>query len=156
MVDRLGASLVGESGLSSLGAVVGATAPEHIERLRAAMPRAVFLIPGVGAQGGKVEDLAAAFTAGSRRGADHRLARARQRVGRQAGSDPVPLPKRQPPTSANRSGTVRLSRPGARVTLSSRGRNATRDHHQRRTRSQRSSTHRLLRGSAQTGANTST
>ena len=28
------------------------------------MPRAVFLIPGVGAQGGKVEDLAAAFTPG--------------------------------------------------------------------------------------------
>ena len=55
---------VGESGLSSFGAVVGATEPEHITRLRAAMPHAVFLIPGVGAQGGKVEDLAAAFTAG--------------------------------------------------------------------------------------------
>lgn len=64
MVAGLGERYAGESGLSSLGAVVGATAPEHIGRLRAAMPRAVFLIPGVGAQGGKVEDLAAAFTAG--------------------------------------------------------------------------------------------
>lgn len=64
MVDRIGARFVGSSGLSSLGAVVGATEPAHIERLRAAMPRGVFLIPGVGAQGGKVEDLGAAFSAG--------------------------------------------------------------------------------------------
>lgn len=64
MVDRVGRRFVGQSGLSSLGAVVGATEPAHITRLREAMPRAVFLIPGVGAQGGKVEDLAAAFTAG--------------------------------------------------------------------------------------------
>lgn len=64
MTGALGARYVGESGLSSLGAVVGATAPGHIERLRAALPRAVFLIPGVGAQGGRVEDLADAFTTG--------------------------------------------------------------------------------------------
>lgn len=64
MVERVGVNYVGESGLSSLGAVVGATEPAHIDRLRAAMPRAVFLIPGVGAQGGKVEDLSAAFSAG--------------------------------------------------------------------------------------------
>ncbi len=64
MVDRIGARYVAGGGLSSLGAVVGATQPGHIERFRAAMPRAVFLIPGVGAQGGKVEDLAGAFGAG--------------------------------------------------------------------------------------------
>lgn len=64
LVDRVGADHVGEEGLSTLGAVVGATAPEHIGRLRELMPRAVLLIPGVGAQGGKVEDLAAAFTPG--------------------------------------------------------------------------------------------
>lgn len=64
LVDRIGSAHVGLSGLSSLGAVVGATEPGHIERLRAAMPRAVFLIPGVGAQGGKVEDLGGAFSAG--------------------------------------------------------------------------------------------
>lgn len=64
MVDTLGRGFVGESGLSSLGAVVGATAPEHLGRLRERMPQAVFLIPGVGAQGGRVEDLAPAFAAG--------------------------------------------------------------------------------------------
>lgn len=64
LVDRLGADGVGENGLSDVGAVVGATAPEHLERARELMPRAVFLLPGVGAQGGRVEDLAAAFVPG--------------------------------------------------------------------------------------------
>ncbi len=43
--------LMGESGLSGMGAVVGATEPEHFARLRELMPRSIFLIPGVGAQG---------------------------------------------------------------------------------------------------------
>jgi len=64
LVDRLGADGVGESGLSDVGAVVGATAPEHLERARELMPKAVFLLPGVGAQGGRVEDLASAFAPG--------------------------------------------------------------------------------------------
>ncbi|MDX6719284.1 MAG: orotidine-5-phosphate decarboxylase [Solirubrobacteraceae bacterium] len=51
-------------GLSEIGAVVGATAPEHLARMRELMPRAPFLLPGIGAQGGRVEDLAAAFAAG--------------------------------------------------------------------------------------------
>jgi orotidine-5'-phosphate decarboxylase len=88
MVDQLGETYVGESGLSSLGAVVGATAPEHIERLRAAMPRAVFLIPGVGAQGGKVEDLAAAFTPG-RAAALITVSRALVNAWGDTGGDPV-------------------------------------------------------------------
>jgi orotidine-5'-phosphate decarboxylase len=58
---ELGASRVGECGLSSVGAVTGATRPELLERLRQLMPHAIFLLPGVGAQGGSVEDLAAAF-----------------------------------------------------------------------------------------------
>jgi orotidine-5'-phosphate decarboxylase len=41
--------------------VTGATRPELLERLRELMPRAIFLLPGVGAQGGAVEDLAGAF-----------------------------------------------------------------------------------------------
>jgi orotidine-5'-phosphate decarboxylase len=61
LVDELGASKVGEIGLSSVGAVTGATRPEQLRRLRELMPRAVFLLPGVGAQGGRVEDLGAAF-----------------------------------------------------------------------------------------------
>jgi orotidine-5'-phosphate decarboxylase len=63
MVDELGAGLLGECGLSGLGAVVGATEPSHIARLRELMPRAPFLLPGVGAQGGSASDLGAAFGA---------------------------------------------------------------------------------------------
>jgi orotidine-5'-phosphate decarboxylase len=64
-VARLVAGLGGTGdGISDVGAVVGATAPEHIARLRELMPRAPFLLPGVGAQGGRVEDLAAAFAPG--------------------------------------------------------------------------------------------
>jgi len=64
LVNELGGRLLGESGLSGMGAVVGATEPEHIERLRALMPRAIFLVPGVGAQGGQPELLGPAFAAG--------------------------------------------------------------------------------------------
>jgi orotidine-5'-phosphate decarboxylase len=53
--------LAGECGLSGAGAVVGATAPRHLARLRKLMPRAIFLVPGVGAQGGRPRDLGAAF-----------------------------------------------------------------------------------------------
>ena len=52
------------SGLSHVGAVTGATVPEHLERMRELMPHAVFLLPGVGAQGGDVAALAAAFAPG--------------------------------------------------------------------------------------------
>jgi orotidine-5'-phosphate decarboxylase len=64
LVDGLSERLIGERGLSGMGAVVGATAPEHIARLRTLMPRSVFLIPGVGAQGGRPELLGAAFAPG--------------------------------------------------------------------------------------------
>ena len=57
MVAELGDELASSSGLSGVGAVVGATEPHHLARLRELMPRAVFLIPGIGAQGGRVEDL---------------------------------------------------------------------------------------------------
>ena len=63
------ARMVGElgddgDGLSSVGAVVGATAPAQLARVRELLPRAVLLIPGVGAQGGKIEQLGAAFEPG--------------------------------------------------------------------------------------------
>ena len=64
LLDGWGENLVGASGLSRLGAVVGATHPQVLETVRGLMPQAVFLLPGVGAQGGKPEDLAAAFTPG--------------------------------------------------------------------------------------------
>jgi orotidine-5'-phosphate decarboxylase len=64
LVDELGAVGVGVAGVSDVGAVVGATEPGHLERARELMPTAPFLLPGVGAQGGRVEDLAAAFAPG--------------------------------------------------------------------------------------------
>jgi orotidine-5'-phosphate decarboxylase len=53
-----------ESGLSDVGAVVGATVPRHIARMRELMPSVPFLLPGIGAQGGRVEDVAPAFAPG--------------------------------------------------------------------------------------------
>jgi orotidine-5'-phosphate decarboxylase len=64
IVAELGAPGVGPSGLSDVGAVVGATAPHRLEALRERMPHAIFLLPGVGAQGGQVRDLKAAFAPG--------------------------------------------------------------------------------------------
>lgn len=61
-VARLGAGEGAE--LSSVGAVVGATHPQELAQWRAAMPQAVLLLPGLGAQGAKASDLAAAFLPG--------------------------------------------------------------------------------------------
>ncbi len=61
LVAGWGAPSVDSSGLSCLGAVVGATVPERMEALRALMPHQPLLIPGVGAQGGRPEDLGPAF-----------------------------------------------------------------------------------------------
>ncbi len=53
-----------QSGLCEVGAVTGATAPEHLARMRELMPHTPFLLPGIGAQGGTVEQLAPAFAPG--------------------------------------------------------------------------------------------
>ncbi len=53
-----------ESGLTEVGAVTGATAPEHLARMRELMPHTPFLLPGIGAQGGAVADVAPAFSPG--------------------------------------------------------------------------------------------
>jgi orotidine-5'-phosphate decarboxylase len=64
IVEEAGAGGIGRAGLSDVGAVVGATAPGRLGALRERMPHAGFLLPGVGAQGGKVEVLAPAFACG--------------------------------------------------------------------------------------------
>jgi orotidine-5'-phosphate decarboxylase len=64
LVEGQAERLRGESALSGLGAVVGATEPGHIPRLRELMPDSVFLLPGVGAQGGDPGNLAPAFAPG--------------------------------------------------------------------------------------------
>src|SRR5947199_6125894 len=86
LVEEMGTP--GDSGLSAIGAVTGATRPDLLQRLRDLMPRAVFLLPGVGAQGGSVDDLGPAF-------ANHRagglIAASRSIVGahRERGGDPA-------------------------------------------------------------------
>ena len=64
MIHELGEDIVGSRGLSSVGAVVGATHPRAVGEARRLMPQAVLLLPGVGAQGGSPADLARAFTSG--------------------------------------------------------------------------------------------
>jgi len=64
LVRRWGEGLVGERGMSSLGAVVGATFPREVAQARELLPRSVLLLPGIGAQGATPEDVAAAFTEG--------------------------------------------------------------------------------------------
>lgn len=63
-VARIGSEYIGESGFSSVGAVVGATQKDDIHILRNEMPAQLFLMPGYGAQGAKAEDVAAAFYKG--------------------------------------------------------------------------------------------
>lgn len=64
LVRDWGDELVGEHGLSAVGAVVGATYPREVAEARKLLPRTPLLLPGVGAQGGRPSDLADAFTAG--------------------------------------------------------------------------------------------
>jgi orotidine-5'-phosphate decarboxylase len=64
LVDEYGRPAVGVGGLSDVGAVTGATAPGHLERLRELMPNAVMLLPGLGPQGGDGSALAPAFAPG--------------------------------------------------------------------------------------------
>jgi orotidine-5'-phosphate decarboxylase len=88
LVAELGADGVGRSGLSDVGAVVGATVPGRLQSLREQMPAAPFLLPGVGAQGGRVEELAPAFAPG-RAGGLVSASRGIVRAHEQAGGDPA-------------------------------------------------------------------
>ena len=60
-VEHLALKTTGTCGYGAVGAVVGATYPEQLERLRDEMPHAWFLVPGFGAQGGTARGVAAAF-----------------------------------------------------------------------------------------------
>ena len=60
LVAERSSRLMGKSGVSGMGAVVGATEPRFLGRLRELMPSAAFLLPGVGAQGGAVGQLSPA------------------------------------------------------------------------------------------------
>ena len=71
LVAEWGEDLVGEHGLSSVGAVVGATHPRAVAEARRLMPQTILLLPGVGAQGGRSP-----------------ISRARSRAARRARSSP--------------------------------------------------------------------
>ena len=64
MVAELGEDLVGECGLTSVGAVIGATFPRAVGEARKLLPQSILLLPGVGAQGATPADVARAFTSG--------------------------------------------------------------------------------------------
>jgi orotidine-5'-phosphate decarboxylase len=94
LVADIGAGGVGRMALSDVGAVVGATAPERLAALRERMPHASFLLPGVGAQGGTVEELAPAFACGPAGGliaASRGIVAAHER----AGGDPAAAAARE-------------------------------------------------------------
>lgn len=61
MCEQWGAEAMGKYGYSSVGAVVGATYPEQLAEMRAALPHTFFLVPGYGAQGGGAEGVAKGF-----------------------------------------------------------------------------------------------
>ncbi|MCH2181406.1 MAG: orotidine-5'-phosphate decarboxylase [Mariniblastus sp.] len=61
MVEGFNREQPGSKGYGSIGAVVGATYPEQLAELRQSMPHTLFLIPGLGAQGGTAADVAGGF-----------------------------------------------------------------------------------------------
>jgi len=64
MADRVTAwneATIGQSGYGNVGAVVGATYPDHMRHLRKRLPHSLILVPGYGAQGGDKAAISAAF-----------------------------------------------------------------------------------------------
>ncbi|MBF0161209.1 MAG: orotidine-5'-phosphate decarboxylase [Magnetococcales bacterium] len=59
LVHQWGQRGVGRHGFSNVGMVVGATYPEMAGQLRRLAPQALFLMPGIGAQGGSLEGIVA-------------------------------------------------------------------------------------------------
>ncbi|MDB5297952.1 MAG: orotidine 5-phosphate decarboxylase [Phycisphaerales bacterium] len=56
--------MVGSTGYSSVGAVVGATQPQTMRSLRERLPKSIFLLPGYGAQGATADMTRLAFHPG--------------------------------------------------------------------------------------------
>lgn len=61
LVSDWGQDLIGQSGFSKVGAVVGATHRQQAVELRKQLPHTFFLVPGYGAQGGTAEDIRGMF-----------------------------------------------------------------------------------------------
>ena len=62
LVNQWGKESTGASGYNCIGAVVGATLEiEEVIKLRDLMPQTIFLMPGLGAQGGTIDTVRACF-----------------------------------------------------------------------------------------------
>lgn len=57
-LSNIGDTLLGESGYSAIGAVIGCTHTKEASKIREDLKNMFFLIPGYGAQGGKAEEVA--------------------------------------------------------------------------------------------------
>ncbi|NLB61188.1 MAG: orotidine-5'-phosphate decarboxylase [Clostridiales bacterium] len=64
LVDKWGQAFIGESGFSSIGAVVGLTYVDEFIKIKKLMKNTFFLIPGYGAQGGTAQDIGKLFSDG--------------------------------------------------------------------------------------------
>ncbi len=61
MCEKWGGETLGKYNYSAVGAVVGATYPEELKKLREMLSSTFFLVPGYGAQGGGADDVKFAF-----------------------------------------------------------------------------------------------
>ena len=66
VVEALAERTRGDQAYGAVGAVVGATYPRELSRLRALMPHTHFLVPGYGSQGAGAAEVAGAFDAAGR------------------------------------------------------------------------------------------
>jgi len=80
LVEKWGENLRGKYGYSSVAAVVGATYPEQLKKIREKAPHTYFLIPGYGAQGGKAEDIALGLDKQGLRRNSKQLKRTNERI----------------------------------------------------------------------------
>jgi len=60
-VNKWGKDLIGKKGYSSIGAVVASVNPNIVGNLRNIMPNSYFLVPGYGAQGGRLKNIMKCF-----------------------------------------------------------------------------------------------
>ncbi|MHA1797704.1 MAG: orotidine-5'-phosphate decarboxylase [Candidatus Helarchaeota archaeon] len=63
LIKKWGTEYIGDQGYSSIGAVVGATYPQEMNKIREILPHHFFLIPGYGAQGGSINTISSSINA---------------------------------------------------------------------------------------------
>ena len=110
LVHELGEGRRGDCGLSLVGAVTGATRPEHLARLRELMPHAIFLLPGRGRAGRARRGPRARLRAAPGRGPRHRVPLDRERPRPSAAASRPRRRPRRPRSSAPRPGSFRPTR----------------------------------------------